>query len=333
MRDNSPHAGAAGEQMNGRPRSVPGLLDALLVTVTLGAVAVSALAMLAESFWMLELLTHFRLQYLAVQLPLLLICLWARRWLLLATLAPFTAVNGAAVAPYWPRESVVVAAPDAVEVMTANLYGGNYEYSRFVDVVERERPDVLLLLEYNSRWASALGPFSAEYPHQIVAAREDYFGIALFSRVPLIRASVVDLLGVPAIDARLDLGANGAARIIGVHFQPPMSAREAGERNAQLDLVGELAIDESGPLIVAGDFNVTPYSPVLADWLERTDLTDARRGRGFGASWPSSLPFLGIPIDHVFISEDFLVTAHYYGPAFGSDHYPVVTQISLRGEQ
>ena len=332
MRDNSPHAGTAGEQMNGAPRSIARLLDVLLVTVTLGAVAVSALAMLAESFWVLELLTHFRLQYLAVQLPLLLICLWARRWLLLAMLAPFTAVNGAAVAPYWPRETVVVAAPDAVEVMTANLYGGNYDYSRFVDVVERERPDVLLLLEYNSRWGSALVPLSAEYPHRIVAEREDYFGIALFSRVPLIRASVVDLLGVPAIDARLDLGADAAARIIGVHLKPPMSALGASERNAQIDLVGKLAVEESGPLIVAGDFNVTPYSPVLANWLERTELTDARRGRGFGASWPSSLPVLGIPIDHVLISEDFLVTAHYYGPAFGSDHYPVVTRLSLRGE-
>ena len=86
-------------------------------------------------------------------------------------------------------------------------------------------------------------------------------------------------------------------------------------------------------MIIAGDFNVTPYSPVLVNWLERTTLTDARRGRGFGMSWPTSVPVLGIPIDHVFVSEDFLVDAHYYGPAFGSDHYPVLTRLSLRGEK
>jgi len=281
----------------------------------------------------LELLTHFRLQYLAAELLLLLVCLWYRRWLLVSLLLPVIAVNAAAVAPYWPRETAVVSAPNAVELMTANLYGGNHDYSRFIDVVRRERPDVLLLLEYNSRWGSALASLSAEYPHQIVAEREDYFGMALFSRIPLADAGVIDLRGVPAIDAELELGAAGATRLIGVHFRPPMSARQARERNAQLDLVGELALAEAGPLIVAGDFNVTPYSPVLAEWLERTELTDTRRGRGFGTSWPTSLPVLGIPIDHVLVSEDFLVSAHYYGAAFGSDHYPVVTRLSLREEK
>lgn len=319
--------------MTGRSRSLARPLEALLAISTLGIVAASALTLLAESFWLLELLTHFRLQLLAVQLPLLLFCLWRRRWLLLAMIAPFTATNAAVVAPYWPRDTAVVAAQDTVELMSANLYGGNRDYSRFVEIVQRERPDVLLLLEYNSRWNAALSALSTEYPHRVVAEREDYFGMALFSSIPLAEASVIDLLGVPAIDARLELGPGDAVRFIGVHLEPPMSAREAGQRNAQLDLVGELALAEPGPLVVAGDFNLTPYSPVFADWLENTALTDTRRGRGFGMSWPVSLPILGIPIDHVLVSEDFLVAAHYYGAAFGSDHYPVMARLSLRGKQ
>ncbi len=319
--------------MTVRPRKIERLLDFLLATSALGIVSVSALALLAESFWMLELLTHFRLQFLAIQLPLLVICLWRRRWFLLASVAPFAAINAAVVAPYWPRDTAAEATADTVELMTANLYGGNHEYSRFVDIAERERPDVLLLLEYNSRWNAAMSSISAEYPHRIIAEREDYFGMALFSRIPLAEASVIDLLGVPAIDARLELGVGDTVRFIGVHFEPPMSAREAGQRNAQLDLVGELASAGPEPLIVAGDFNLTPYSPMLADWLERTGLRDARRGRGFGMSWPVSLPVLGIPLDHFLVSEDFLVDAHYYGAAFGSDHYPVVTRLSLRGEK
>lgn len=318
--------------MTARPEPASRLLDGLLVTAACGAAAVSALAVFARSFWMLELFSHFKLQYLAIQLPLLLLCLWRRRWLLAALLVPFAAVNAAAVLPYWPREAAAAAAPNEIALMTVNLYGGNDEHARFVELARRERPDVLLLLEYNARWASALERVSREYPHRIIAEREDYFGMALFSRIPLADAQVIELLGVPVIDARLDLGDAGAARFVGVHLQPPMSAHEAHERNAQLDLLGELARKEPGPLIVAGDFNVTPYSPVLSSWLEDTGLTDARRGRGFGMSWPTSLPVLGIPIDHFLVSEDFLVVAHYYGPAFGSDHYPVLTRLSLRGE-
>lgn len=319
--------------MSRRPNAIARPLETLLATTALGVVAASALGLLADSFWMLELITHFRLQLLAVQLSLLVVFLWRRRWLFLALIVPFAVVNATFVAPYWPSEDAIDTAPDTVELMAVNLYGGNSAYSRFVDVARREQPDVLLLLEYNSRWDSALTSLSAEYPHQVVADREDFFGMALLSRIPLKDADIVDLLGVPAIVATLERGSGDPLRFVGVHLEPPMSAREARQRNAQLDLLGEIAAAEPRPLIVAGDFNATPYSPVLAGWLDRTGLRDARRGRGFGMSWPVAMPVLGIPIDHVLVSEDFLVAAHYYGAAFGSDHYPVVTRLALRGKQ
>ncbi len=319
--------------MTGRRKPIARPLEALLAVLTLGVVTASALALFAESFWVLELLTHFRLQLLIVQLPLMLACLWFRRWLLFTLIAPFSIVHATAVAPYWPREASVLAAPDAVELMVVNLYGRNDEHARFIELADTEQPDLLLLLELTPEWAVALKRIEAGYPHRLVDARNGVFGIALFSRVPLIDPKMIEILGVPAIDTRLDLGHGDPVRLIGVHFRPPMSARQADERNAQLDRVGDLVVAESGPMIVAGDFNVTPYSPVFGDWIERTVLSDSRRGRGFGMSWPTSLPILGVPIDHVLISEDFLVNAHYYGPAFGSDHYPVVTRLSLRGEK
>lgn len=308
------------------------LLDFLLTAATLGIVTVSVLAVLAEASWMLELFSHFRLQYLGVQLPLLLACLLLRRWVLTALLVPFVAANATAVAGYWPRNQSSVAVANGIEIMSVNLYSGNDEHGRFIELARTEQPDILLLLEYTPAWAQALQPIEADYPFRAIEARADNFGVALYSRVPLIEARVIDVLGVPAVDAVLSPAETLQARFLGVHLLPPTSAREAHQRNAQLARLGELASAQPGPLIVAGDFNVTPYSPVLADWLERTSLSDTRRGRGFGMSWPASLPILGIPIDHVLVSEDFLVAAHYYGPAFGSDHYPVLTRLALRTE-
>ena len=109
--------------MTATPRSRAAPLDVLLAIGTLGAVTVSVLGLLAESYWVLELLTHFRLQYLSVQLPLLMLCLWRRRWLLVSLLLPVTAMHAAAVAPYWPRETVVAAGPAQIELITVNLYG------------------------------------------------------------------------------------------------------------------------------------------------------------------------------------------------------------------
>lgn len=319
--------------MTWRRKHIARPLEVLLLSATLSVVAVCILALFAESFWMLELLTHFRLQLLAVQIPLLLVCLWYRRWLLFTLLVPFSVVNTIVVAPYWPREAAIVSDPDALELMTVNLYHRNDEHTRFVDLVDREQPDVLLLLEYTPDWAAALTSIELDYPYRRTDARPGFFGVALFSRTPLIDANVIDLLGAPAIDTKLELNSGDRVRLIGAHFRPPVSARRARERDAQLDLVGELAATERGPLIVAGDFNVSPYSPLFSGWLERSNLTDTRLGRGFGMTWPVSLPVLGVPIDHILVSEDFLVAAHYYGAAFGSDHYPVVTRLSLRGEK
>ena len=69
---------------------------------------------------------------------------------------------------------------------------------------------------------------------------------------------------------------------------------------------------------------------VELQWLAATGLKDARRGFGLDPSWPTFLPLLGIPIDHVAVSDEFLVTDHRKLPAFGSDHFPVIAELVLR---
>jgi endonuclease/exonuclease/phosphatase (EEP) superfamily protein YafD len=88
-----------------------------------------------------------------------------------------------------------------------------------------------------------------------------------------------------------------------------------------------------GPLIVAGDFNATPYSPYFTEWLEKTKLTDSRRGRTPSPSWPTMLPWVGIPIDHVVVNDGFTILSHRRLPNFESDHYGVLVEIALRPER
>ena len=309
------------------------LIGLLTIGAALGISLISALALLAPASWIFELLTHFRLQYLAVQLPLLALLAWRRSWGLAALCAAFALVNAATAVAYWPRAPLALAAEPAIKLMTVNLYGRNHDHTRFIELARRESPDVMLLAEVTPSWARALGTLAAEYPHLLVSPRQSAYGIALLSRLPLLEPRVVDLLSTPAIDTSLRLPDGRIARLVGVHLRAPSSAAGAAERNAQLSELAALLAGEAGPLIVTGDFNATPYSPLLSDWLERTGLEDARRGRGFGATWPTFFPILGIPIDHCLISEHFTVTEQYQGPAFGSDHYPVLTRLFLRGSQ
>jgi endonuclease/exonuclease/phosphatase (EEP) superfamily protein YafD len=121
----------------------------------------------------------------------------------------------------------------------------------------------------------------------------------------------------------------GDVTLLSVHLRAPMRPRLAAQRNRQLQILADLSTRVEGPLVVAGDFNLTPFSPYFSDWLASTRLRDSRAEAGYSASWPTFLPLIGIPIDHCFVTDDFAVVDLRRLPAFGSDHYPVLAHLRL----
>jgi endonuclease/exonuclease/phosphatase family metal-dependent hydrolase len=158
------------------------------------------------------------------------------------------------------------------------------------------------------------------------------FGIALLSRLPLRDVRPFWLESTHAIDARIATP-DGALRLIGVHLRPPTTAAGAAERSRQLDALAGIVEEAGEPLAIAGDFNLTPYSPYFTRWLRETRLRDTRTGSGLGFTWPTFLPVVGIPIDHCIVSPEVAVAAFRRLPAFGSDHYPIVVELIMEGEQ
>src|SRR5690606_15531451 len=171
------------------------------------------------------------------------------------------------------------------------------------------------------------------YPYRVQLPDARAFGIALLSRLPLRDVHPFRLESTHAIDARIAAPA-GELRLIGVHLRPPTTAGSAAERARQLDVLAAIAAEIDGPLAIAGDFNLTPYSPYFTDWLRATGVRDARAaGASGGFTWPTFLPALGIPIDHCIVSPELGVAAFRRLPAFGSDHYPIVVELIMEGEQ
>jgi endonuclease/exonuclease/phosphatase (EEP) superfamily protein YafD len=87
-------------------------------------------------------------------------------------------------------------------------------------------------------------------------------------------------------------------------------------------------------LIVAGDFNLTPWSFALRRLDRRFGLE--RRDRAV-PTWPSQRP-LGrelvplpaiLPIDHVYAGAGWRTVAINRGPRLGSDHYPLVVDLAV----
>jgi endonuclease/exonuclease/phosphatase (EEP) superfamily protein YafD len=301
------------------------------VTYAAAAAAVASLMPLAARLgWAFDLASHFRVQYVVID-TLLAVALGVQRKLGFSVLlAACAALSVWAVLPYVAFASKPAAAPagPTIELLSANVHFHNHSAQRLLEIVRRESPDVVLLIEYTPEWAQMVDELRAAYPYRVEDPSGGPFGIALFSRFAFESAAPFELGDVSAIEARV-LTPHGALTLFGVHLRAPTTPRRGALRNRALDELAGRVARIAGPVAVLGDFNVTPYSPYFTDWLARTGLTDTRRGRTLSPSWPTLLPIVAIPIDHCAVSRDVTIVAHRSLPAFGSDHLPILAELVL----
>ena len=90
------------------------------------------------------------------------------------------------------------------------------------------------------------------------------------------------------------------------------------------------------PMIVAGDFNMSEFTPGYARLAER--LLDSYReaGAGLGATWPNVRRFdlpaiipVAVRIDYIWHSPDLRALGAQCGDYWGSDHLAVLAELSL----
>ena len=307
-------------------------LDSLLVMLASVTAALGLLPLGARLWWVFDLTTNFRLQYLGVAGVLLALLALRRKWPPATALLVVAALNAWPVLPYVPRLATATTAPPTatrLKVLTVNVSFWRFSARRFREIVAEAQPDVLLVVEFTPRAEEVLAEFDKVFPQQLKAPAEGPYGIGLWSRFPLQSAYTFPLGPVQGVEARVQTPA-GVFTLLGAHLVSPTLPRRAEQRNEGLEMLAQRRAAISGPVIVAGDFNVTPYSPYYSDWLATTGLTDSRYGRTLSASWPAALPILGIPIDHVAVSNEFVILAHHRLPAFGSDHWGIMAELALQ---
>jgi endonuclease/exonuclease/phosphatase (EEP) superfamily protein YafD len=74
----------------------------------------------------------------------------------------------------------------------------------------------------------------------------------------------------------------------------------------------------------------TPFSPIFRQILAVSGLRDSGVDFGWQPFWPTYVPFLWIPIDHVLLSPEAQVHNRATGSFIGSGHYPVFAELSIQ---
>jgi endonuclease/exonuclease/phosphatase (EEP) superfamily protein YafD len=215
-------------------------------------------------------------------------------------------------------------------VLTANLYQQPRAARSIVEVIRRERPDVVALQEVTPSVAAALDEAGIDrlLPERVRDARGRGFGSALYARAPLERAPAAE--GQTVTAARLSPRGAPAVEVLSVHPRVPI--REANMDEWRADLRALPAASPRGPVrIVAGDFNATLDHHELRRVIDRGYVDAADEvGHGLRATWPSNRRFPPpVTIDHVLADERCGVRDVRVIDVAGSDHRAVLAELVL----
>ena len=277
----------------------------------------------------IELYSHFRPQYFAASLLLLIVFTVSRSPVYAILLLVTTAFNASYVLP-WYFGVTRVESDNTIKLLHANVYATNDQYERLFKLIEKERPDVIFLQEVTQKWRDATLRLRGAYPHNYVEAREGSFGIAMFSRLALDSIAHVDSppLDYPTIVATMTVN-NQALTLINTHPTIPMSRLQYEARNEQLGSIAALANRAAGAVVLTGDLNASVWSRNYRKLEASTGLRNTRRGFGILPTWPTFLPFAMIPIDHALVSDSIGVVDTRTGARIGSDHLPLIVEIAV----
>lgn len=326
--------------------------------VCLVALAALFLVLVASMFqlrsWPFELLNHFVLQYLLIAGCLCFIFgvigKKAPAAVALVFVLAFAADYRQAPQPPSHVTPIAIGIANAsvakgsglpsrrLSLMTYNVYSLNTRGEDIIAWLSTRPADVVALEEIPRGMIGALQVLKDVYPHQFTVepgARlnaEVYAGdesLAILSIHPITEQAIVRPSGQGKLSLLAKISIEDAEDpwIVVVHPSNPSSPARLAARDSYLFDLAALIRELAGPVIVAGDFNLTPFAPSFPLFLNasRTSMS-----RGFPATWPSMLGPLGIPIDHVLVREARLTGVEAF-PSMGSDHRALKAEILLPG--
>jgi len=231
---------------------------------------------------------------------------------------------------------------EPVRVVSYNVAGGEQMAGGLPGILYEMMPDVLAMQECGSKFASSLAGLRG-WHHHVTG------NLCLLSRHPIQRASVMDRSSLKAVGSGhvvryiIDTGA-GRFELTNLHLETPRKGLERIDsfdidslrfntrvREIESDLARRWVDAGQGesrlPIVVVGDFNTPVESRVYQEHWGDLRNAFSRTGIGLGVTRYSG--WIHVRIDHILIGRGWHATSSVVGRDYGSDHRPVIADLTL----
>ena len=291
--------------------------------------------LVGERLNLVAVLNNFMPLLLLPAIPLILVCFIVGRPRFSLALLPATLMLLAGYGSLMlPGHAHAATAGQPLTLLTYNLHG-NWQPQGpdpVVAVVKQADADVVTLQELSPNVAQAM---QSLYPYHALHTNKDalVLGQGVLSRYPILEDNYwVMGLGMQ----RVVLDVHGThVTLYNVHLRNPFvsnSRINVALREWALDDLLSRTAKEKGPLIIAGDHNMTDmtnsYKRMSALYHDTFREVGSWLGLTYPADWRFAPPLARI--DYVFHDDSIQsIAAHVWPTSGGSDHRPVWTQLSL----
>ena len=305
---------------------------------TVGKFGLGLLTLLTAISWFgavheyADISSHFRLHYAVGLGAVAIFMIGSRRYgfALAALLLAALNLGSALFYPHKPLEAASIGKP--LKVVTLNTLHWADNTDKIVQFIRNETPDIIFLQELPIEKLTILNQLANDYPWQKHCAEFADCGLAMLSRAPWDEASIVFR---PEKNERYVWARFGPdfanMTVAGIHLKWPYFSNQRSD----LETVYQDLPKSGGPVLIAGDFNATPWSWMLRSFAAANNLWPAGP---FRPTWPvrkfaqdvlCGLCIPQIQIDNILVSDQINILNSHTGPHVGSDHLPLIVDIAV----
>ncbi|AZB30419.1 MULTISPECIES: endonuclease/exonuclease/phosphatase family protein [Chryseobacterium] len=217
--------------------------------------------------------------------------------------------------------------------ISANVYQFNTDFEKFIQLINKNKPEIFLTMESNGNWEKALQALEKDYPYQHKVTLENTYGMHFYSKIKIEESKTHYFVAddIPSIEAHLKTEDGFEFVFFGVHPPPPSPTEEetSKERDGDILSVAKRVTEIKKPVIVVGDFNNVAWSKSSILFRKTSHLIDPRVGHDFVSTFHAKYRLFRFPIDLMFHSEDIFIKDLKTLENFGSDHLPVYCEFFI----
>ncbi|CAN5169604.1 hypothetical protein BH10PSE2_BH10PSE2_27490 [soil metagenome] len=311
-------------------RASPGywIVTALALATLCGPLAVGLAALSGNGHRWVDFLAQLVAPALVATAILFVVLLVMRVWPAALAAGLVMALLFAAAQPQWnPPHAKARAGAPSVTLYSANTHRYNTDAGAIAASIRAARADIVILVEVSPEVARQFSALLPEYPYVVGARtqRQRQMQTVIASRWPLGRMHYIRYVAAGGVVADTPLG---KINLVAVHLTRPWPSEFQWGQISQVMAVSDyVAIQSHLPTLIAGDFNSVSSGRIGRQVQSQMGVIPAP---GWPGTWPGGLPTgLGLTIDQVYRTPDLALIERRIGVHNGSDHWPVVTRLTL----